>query len=108
MKTYKHLVLTAGLLLICGFNAFASEIDLAIPDLHAGVFHILGGEINAWNFLFYGALVITGTLGFSLLMFFQIKKLPAHESMLNVAATIYKTCRTYLLQQGKFLLMLFG
>jgi K(+)-stimulated pyrophosphate-energized sodium pump len=47
-------------------------------------------------------------LGFSLLLRSQIKKLPAHKSMLDVAATIYTTCRTYLLQQGKFLLMLFG
>jgi len=108
MNKLRFLLLSVGMFLLSGTSVFASEIDLAIPDLHAGTFHILGSEINAWNFLFYGALVITGTLGFSLLMFFQIKKLPAHRSMLNVASTIYKTCRTYLLQQGKFLMMLFG
>jgi Inorganic pyrophosphatase len=85
----------------------ASELDLAIPDLHEGVFHIWRGTISAWDFLFYGALVIVGTLGFSLLLRHQVKKLPAHDSMLKVAKTIYATCRTYLLQQGKFLLMLF-
>jgi K(+)-stimulated pyrophosphate-energized sodium pump len=95
-------------LLISGIQAFASEANLAIPDLHEGTFHIFGGTITAWDFLFCGALIITGTLGFSLLLFFQIKKLPAHKSMLDVAATIYATCKTYLLQQGKFLLMLFG
>lgn len=89
-------------------SVYASEADLAIPDLHAGTFHILGSEISSWNFLFYGAVVIAGTLGFSLLLFRQVKKLSAHESMKNVAATIYSTCRTYLFQQGKFLLMLFG
>jgi len=108
MKINKYVLLIFGLLFASIFSAQASEIDLAIPDLHEGTFHILGGEINAWFFLFYGALIISGTLGFSLLMFFQIKKLPAHRSMLKVASTIYKTCRTYLLQQGKFLLMLFG
>ena len=86
----------------------ASELDLAIPDLHEGVFHIWGRTVSSWNFLFYGALVILGTLGFSLLLFRQVKKLPAHQSMLTVAKTIYATCRTYLLQQGKFLLMLFA
>ncbi len=87
---------------------FASEADLAIPDLHEGTFHIFGTSISSWDFLFYGALIIAGTLGFSLLLFRQIKALPSHESILKVASTIYETCRTYLFQQGKFLLMLFG
>ena len=99
-------------LLVYGFafisGAFANEANLAIPDLHEGTFHIFGGSITAWDFLFYGALIISGTLGYSLLLFSQVKKLPAHKSMLDVAASIYKTCHTYLMQQGKFLLMLFG
>src|SRR5207249_3151297 len=37
----------------------------------------------------------------------QIHRLPAHRSMLDVAETIFQTCKTYLIQQGKFLLMLF-
>ncbi|MGE3808796.1 MAG: sodium/proton-translocating pyrophosphatase, partial [Gemmataceae bacterium] len=85
----------------------ASEADLAIPDLHAGKFDTLGG-VSAWNLLFGGAIVITGTLGISLYLRTQIHKLPAHQSMLNVAEVIYQTCKTYLVQQGKFLLMLFG
>ncbi|MDD4516100.1 sodium-translocating pyrophosphatase [Massilibacteroides sp.] len=89
-------------------NLYASEADLAIPDLHEGAFHIWGNSVSAWDFLFYGALIILGTLGFSLFLFNQIKKMPSHNSMLKVANTIYETCRTYLLQQGKFLLMLFG
>lgn len=91
-----------------GTHLYASEADLSIPDLHEGVFHIFGGSISAWNFLCYGAIIIAGTLGFSLYLFSQVKKLPAHQSMLKVAGTIYQTCRTYLLQQGKFLVMLFG
>jgi K(+)-stimulated pyrophosphate-energized sodium pump len=101
-------LMTGCLTLVSAVRALASEADLAIPDLHEGTFHIFGGAVTSWNFLFYGALIITGTLGFSLLLFFQIKKLPAHRSMLDVAATIYQTCKTYLLQQGKFLAMLFG
>src|SRR5262245_15378622 len=93
--------------LVGGAVARASEADLAIPDLHKGTFHIFGGEITAWNLLAVGALVICGTLGISLYQFYEIKKQPAHKSMLDVAEIIFQTCKTYLIQQGKFLLMLF-
>jgi K(+)-stimulated pyrophosphate-energized sodium pump len=86
--------------------ALAGEADLAIPDLHEGKFDSLGG-ISAWNLLAGGALVICGTLGISLYLRGQIKKLPAHKSMLDVAEVIFQTCKTYLIQQGKFLVMLF-
>ena len=108
MNKFKSFVLLMGMLLLASVSAHASEADLAIPDLHEGMFHIFGGAISAWDFLLYGALIITGTLGFSIYLFYRIKRLPAHGSMLKVAATIYATCRTYLTQQGRFLLMLFG
>ncbi|MGC3971489.1 MAG: sodium-translocating pyrophosphatase [Pirellulales bacterium] len=88
--------------------AFASEADLAIPDLNKhGSFTIAGKEITAGNLLFYGSFVILGTLGISLYLRAQIKALPAHKSMLGVAEIIFQTCKTYLIQQGKFLAMLF-
>ena len=96
-----------GVLFIDGNTALAGEADLAIPDLHAGTFTIFGQDISAWNLLFYGALVITGTLGISLYLRAQIHRLPAHKSMLNIAEIIFQTCKTYLIQQGKFLVMLF-
>jgi len=95
-----------ALFLLAAAGASASEADLAIPDLHEGKFHLFGTEISAWNLLAIGALVICGTLGISLYQFFQIKKQPAHQSMLDVAEIIFQTCKTYLIQQGKFLLML--
>ena len=95
-----------ALVLLAG-PALASEADLAIPDLHKGKLHDAWAGISAWNLLFYGALVIRGTLGISLYLLYQIKKLPAHKSMLDVAEIIFQTCKTYLIQQGKFLLMLF-
>ena len=107
MKKIKSISLI-GLLLGLSFPAYSSEADLAIPDLHEGTFHLFGTAITSWDFLFYGALIIVGTLGFSLLLFYQVKKLPVHVSMQKVADTIYTTCRTYLIQQGKFLLMLFA
>ena len=97
-----------ALWLLWGSTALAGEQQLAIPDLHLGHFTIAGQEISAWNLLFYGALVITGTLTISLYLFYQIKKLPAHESMLKISEIIFQTCKTYLIQQGKFLLMLFA
>lgn len=108
MNYLKNFSILTGLILGVNFSAFASEADLAIPDLHEGTFHLFGSAVSSWNFLFYGALIIAGTLAFSLLLFNQVKKLPVHESMEKVASTIYTTCRTYLAQQGKFLLMLFG
>jgi K(+)-stimulated pyrophosphate-energized sodium pump len=91
-----------------GSTAFGDEADLAIPDLHKGSFTIGGHVITAWNLLFYGALVITGTLGISLRLRHQIRVLPAHSSMLKIADIIFETCKTYLIQQGRFLLMLFA
>ncbi|NOS99359.1 MAG: sodium-translocating pyrophosphatase [Phycisphaerales bacterium] len=106
----RHLLLLACLLApaLITSTAYGSEADLAIPDLHVGKFNIFGTEISAWNLLFYGAMVITGTLGISLWLRMQIHRLPAHSSMLNVAEVIFQTCSTYLIQQGKFLLMLFA
>jgi K(+)-stimulated pyrophosphate-energized sodium pump len=86
-------------------SVFGSEADLAIPDLHKGYFENFG--LDAWHLLLYGSVVIVFTLSVSLSLFYSIKKLPAHKSMLDVANTIFETCRTYLLQQGKFLIYLF-
>src|SRR3954452_5216027 len=105
------LVWSVAALLLAAAGAAASEADLAIPDLHAGHFFGTPGDphsgISAWNLLAGGALVICITLGFSLYLRAQIHRLPAHKSMLDVAEVIFQTCKTYLIQQGKFLLMLF-
>jgi K(+)-stimulated pyrophosphate-energized sodium pump len=100
--------LAVGFVLPGGGAAFADESQLAIPDLHHGTFIIGGKEITAWNLLFWGALVIAGTLGISLFLRHQVRVLPAHSSMLRIADIIFATCKTYLIQQGRFLLMLFA
>src|SRR5262249_46560295 len=88
-------------LLLSATSVCASEADLAIPDLHEGRFFTTPGVpdsgITAWLLLFIGAWVICGTLGISLYLRKQIHQLPAHRSMLNVAETIYATCKTYLI-----------
>jgi K(+)-stimulated pyrophosphate-energized sodium pump len=95
-------------LLLISSTALASEADLPIPNLKLGNFQIAGQEITAWDLLFYGSFVIVGTLGISLYLRHQIKILPAHESMLGISEIIFQTCKTYLIQQGKFLMMLFA
>ena len=101
-------VLALSFVLLGGGLAFAGESDLAIPDLHKASFKIAGHQVGAYNLLLYGALVITGTLGISLLLRHQIRVLPAHSSMLKISEIIFTTCKTYLIQQGRFLLMLFA
>jgi K(+)-stimulated pyrophosphate-energized sodium pump len=108
MNLVRTFVWSLGICLCGAAMASASEADLAIPDLRQGSFTILGQAISAWNLLFYGSFVIAGTLGISLMLRAQIRALPAHKSMLGVAEIIFQTCKTYLIQQGKFLLMLFA
>src|SRR5438552_5604731 len=109
MKQLKQFAWAIPILLMTAAAVQASEADLAIPDLNVhGSFKIGTFTISAGNLLFYGSFVILGTLGISLYQLVQIHKQPAHKSMLDVAAIIFETCKTYLIQQGKFLLMLFA
>ena len=85
------LVLTAPVL------AFASEADLKIPELSA----------DQNQLLIYGIVVCILGIFFGIYQYLAVKKLPAHKSMLDVAQIIFETCKTYLLQQGKFLFILF-
>lgn len=105
MRISKLIGLSLLGLMLAGSVLEASEADLAIPDLHPKVF--FNNTVSAWNLLAFGALVICGTLGISLYLRGQIHKLPAHKSMLNISEIIFQTCKTYLLQQGRFLIMLF-
>jgi K(+)-stimulated pyrophosphate-energized sodium pump len=95
--------------LLSAGTAAASEASLAIPDLwdENAFFIIFGQKVNAGLLLLLGSFVICGTLGISLYQLYQIKQQPAHQSMLDIAEIIFQTCKTYLIQQGKFLLMLF-
>jgi K(+)-stimulated pyrophosphate-energized sodium pump len=77
-------------------SALASESNLKVPDL------------EVWqNKLLIGGLVVC-VLGllFGLYQYFGIKKIKSHQSMLDVAAMIYETCKTYMFQQAKLLVVL--
>ena len=83
---------------------FASEVDLLLPGFKKVFF--LNGALSGQTLLLLGSIVVFGGLFFGLLQAFLIRKLPVHKSMSNISKTIYETCKTYLLQQGKFLLIL--
>jgi len=86
-------------------SAFASEADLRIPNLDV-MFNLFGFQVSGIVILQAGLLVCVAGMIFGLVEFLRIKALPAHSSMLDVSALIYETCKTYLFQQGKFLLLL--
>jgi len=77
--------------------AAASEANLKIPELSA----------DQNNLLLMGIGVCILGMLFGLYQFVKVKKLTAHQTMLDVSQTIYETCKTYLIQQGKFIAILF-
>ncbi len=83
----------------------ASEVDLPIPDLRRTYFESFG--TSGWHLLLSGFIIILIGILFGLYQFVSIRKFPAHASMLNISKIIYSTCKTYLVQQGKFLFYLF-
>ena len=85
--------------------ASASEADLHIPDLGV-TFNIFGTDVIGSHILGWGVVVAALGLIFGFLEFMKIKNLPAHKSLLEISDLIYQTCKTYLFQQGKFLLIL--
>ncbi len=91
--------------LALGTSAFASEADLPIPDLNVA-FNLFGSTISGTSLLGWGMVVVALGLVFGLVEFLRVKALPAHESLLEVSELIYTTCKTYLMQQGKFLFVL--
>lgn len=87
-------------------SVFAQDAIIKIPNLKAAIFDLVGGA-NGWDLLATLQYAIIFTLFFSLTMRFNVKKNVAHNSLLAVSEKIYKTCKTYLIRQGKFLLFLF-
>jgi K(+)-stimulated pyrophosphate-energized sodium pump len=79
------------------------EANLILPDLSQVSF--LGG-IDGHTLLLAGLLVCALGLAFGMVIYTQLKNLPVHASMREISELIYETCKTYLLQQGKFLLIL--
>jgi len=82
----------------------AGEATLRLPDLSQVSF--LG--MNGHNLLMYGILFCFLGFVFGLAMYSRLKGLPAHVAMIEMSQLIWETCKTYLVQQGKFLLLLWA
>ncbi len=82
--------------------SFAGEADLVIPDLTSVQFLNTDGR----TLLLWGMLVCVFGLLFGFIQFTRIKNLPVHKSMKEISELIYETCKTYLITQGKFILVL--
>lgn len=79
--------------------AFASEADLVVPSIKCI-------SPSSYTLLLIGLGISIIGLIFGLVEFLKIKKLDVHKAMDEVGNTIFETCKTYLVQQGKFLLVL--
>src|ERR1700716_202970 len=82
------------------------EAALKLPDLSQVSF--LNGAIDGHKLLLIGSLFCIFGLGFGLVIYMRLKNLPVHRSMREISELIYETCKTYLVTQGKFILLLWA
>ncbi len=79
--------------------ALAGEADLVVPNIRQI-------SPDSFNLLVIGMVISFVGCVFGLIEFLRIKKLQVHTAMAEIGNTIFETCKTYLIQQGKFLLVL--
>jgi K(+)-stimulated pyrophosphate-energized sodium pump len=80
------------------------EATLKLPDLSSVSFLGMTGH----NLLLIGILFCFFGLLFGLVIYLQLKNLPVHRSMREISELIYETCKTYVITQGKFLMVLWA
>ncbi len=90
--------------LFCATNVFGGDADINLPPLQDVSF--FGGALSGHAVLLFGlAVCVIGAL-FGLFQYNQTRALPVHPAMGNISHIIWETSKTYLLQQGKFLVAL--
>ncbi|MGA2647068.1 MAG: sodium-translocating pyrophosphatase [Candidatus Sulfotelmatobacter sp.] len=102
----------ATLLTVCAASALAQpagetaggEASLKLPDLSSVSF--LNGAIDGHRLLLVGILFCIFGLTFGMVIFMRLKNLPVHRVMREISELIYETCKTYLVTQGRFILLL--
>jgi K(+)-stimulated pyrophosphate-energized sodium pump len=82
------------------------EASLKLPDLTSVRF--LNNAIDGHRLLLIGILFCLFGLGFGLTIYMRLKNLPVHRAMREISELIYETCKTYLITQGKFILVLWA
>src|ERR1039457_5395578 len=101
-------ILLTVLFLLTGSSALfaqeqaTGEVNLKLPDLSPPTF--MGA--NGRTLLMGGLLVCAFGFVFGIFSYTKLRNLPVHASMLEMSELIYETCKTYLLTQGKFLMIL--
>ncbi len=82
------------------------EAGLKLPDLSQVSF--LNGAIDGHKLLLIGIVFCLFGLGFGMAIYMRLKNLPVHRAMREISELIYETCKTYLVTQGKFILVLWA
>ncbi len=95
----KALLIMLMTMLVGTSPSFAGEADLVVPNIQAL-------NPTSYDLLLIGMIVSFVGLIFGFWKFLEIKKLNVHSAMAEVGNTIFETCKTYLIQQGKFLFVL--
>jgi len=105
-KMFSLKKLAAAFVAVIAFAAvsFASEAALVLPDLSSVSF--FNDFITGQHLLLFGFIICVFGLLFGLYHFMGIKNLPVHKSMKEISELIYETCKTYLVTQGKFIIIL--
>jgi len=97
----------AALLLSVVSPAFASsEANLVLPNLKDPAIASFLGGMSGWNLLAFGLIICLAGLAFGAVVYSQVKSMPVHRSMAEVSEIIYETCKTYMITQGKFIMLL--
>src|ERR1700719_1242158 len=87
-------------------ESVGGEASLKLPDLSQVSF--FNGAIDGHKLLLIGILFCLFGLGFGMTIFMRLKNLPVHRAMREISELIYETCKTYLVTQGKFILLLWA
>ena len=103
----KRLLTTLALFAAGTGLARAGEADLKLPDLSSVKFGGMGG-MNGQQILLIGIAICAFGLLFGAVQFVQLRKMKVHRSMKDVSDLIYETCKTYLITQGKFIMILWA
>ncbi len=104
-------ILLVGILAGCSTGAppgsghtGGGEANLHLPDLGTATF--FGGSVSGTLLLMLGLVICALGMAFGVVTFVQLRQLPVHTSMRDISELIYETCKAYLLQQGRFLVLL--
>ncbi|MBM3821434.1 MAG: sodium-translocating pyrophosphatase [Verrucomicrobia bacterium] len=105
-RTFPRFVYWILLFLAVSSRLLAGEADIRIPDLSQTRFSLPGGTATGHGLMYFGIVVCALGAAYGWWQYIATRRLPVHETMRAVSNIIWETCKTYLLQQGKFLSVL--